>query len=86
MNVKRILRRFKDQYEVNHTYRFYSEQFKKYLNMHGIPNEPAAGEDDYTRLWKSLSKRVEPYSYRLFSHYMKEEKRKYIVPEDIGII
>lgn len=84
MNVKRILRRFKDQYEVNYTYRFYSEQFKKYLIMHEIPNEPAVGEDDYVRLWKSLSKRVEPYSYRLFSHYMKEEKRKYIVPEDIG--
>lgn len=84
MNVKKVFRKIKDKYEGNRTYRFYTEQFKKYLNNLGIPNEPAAGENDYVRLWKTLSKRIDPYSYRLFSHYMKEDEKIYIIPEDIG--
>ncbi len=42
----------------------------------------AKGEDDYIANWSRLTSRVEPYSYRFFSHYCGNDKN--IVPEDIG--
>jgi len=84
-SVKKLYKKAKFWYIDNHAYKFYSKQFKAYLEMNCIPNEPAEGEDEYIKNWKRLSSRVEPYSYRLFSKYfIEKEMRKYIVPEDIG--
>ena len=63
-------------------YRRYASQFKRYLEMHHFENKKAPGEDAYLELWHSLSKHVEPYSYRFFSHFCGFTPR--IVPEDIG--
>ena len=63
-------------------YRFYSSQFKRYLALHHFNDEKAPGEDAYLALWHSLSKHVEPYSYRFFRHFCGDTPR--IVPEDIG--
>jgi hypothetical protein len=61
---------------------FYSSQFKRYLELHHFDDEKAPGEDAYLALWHSLSKHVEPYSYRFFRHFCGDTPR--IVPEDIG--
>lgn len=45
-------------------YRRYASQFKRYLEMRHFENKTAPGEDAYLELWHSLSKHVEPYSYR----------------------
>ena len=60
----------------------YSRQFRKYLKLNGFPNRFAPGEDKYLDKWKVFGHNVEPYSYRLFSHYM--EACPDIVPENIG--
>lgn len=63
-------------------YRNYSAQFKWYLKIQGFDNKKADGEDEYIAKWSVLCKRVEPYSYRFFSHYCGNTPN--IVPEDIG--
>ena len=63
-------------------YRFYSSQFKRYLKLQGFENKKAQGEDEYIKKWSALCSRVEPYSYRFFSHYCGFNPN--IVPEDIG--
>lgn len=80
--MKGFLRSAKQWYDDRSTYRFYSSQFKKYLVMHGYSTGKAEGEDEYVRTWSRLTHRVDPYSYRLFSHYMGPNK--YILPEDVG--
>ena len=64
------------------TYCAYRRQFKRYLLRQGFKNTFVEGEDKYKELWSKLSRRVEPYSYRFFSHYCG--KTPYIIPEDIG--
>lgn len=63
-------------------FRFYSSQFKHYLEQQGFDNKEMPGEDAYIRKWSSLSKNVEPYSYRFFSHFCGPTPN--IIPEDIG--
>ena len=63
-------------------YRFYSSQFKNYIKIQGFQNEKVEGEDEYVSKWKVLSPRVEPFSYRFFSHYVGYSPN--IIPEDIG--
>ena len=63
-------------------YRFYSSQFKHYMELRGFADTEAPGEKDYVEKWRVLSKRVDPYSYRFFSHYCGYTPR--IIPEDIG--
>lgn len=63
-------------------YRFYSSQFKRYLTMHHFENKKMPGEDMYIKKWSALSSRIEPYSYRFFSHFCGYNPN--IVPEDIG--
>ena len=63
-------------------YRFYTSQFKRYLELHHFDDKKAPGEDAYLGLWHSLSKKVDPYSYRYFCHFCGYTPR--IVPEDIG--
>ena len=80
--MRRFLKKIKWWYNGRATYRFYSSQFKRYLTMHGYSDGKAEGEDEYVRTWSRLTHRVDPYSYRLFYHYMGPNK--YILPEDIG--
>jgi hypothetical protein len=63
-------------------YRIYSKQFKHYLELQHYENKKAIGEDAYLKKWKVLCNRVEPYSYRFFSHYCGNSPN--IIPEDIG--
>lgn len=59
-----------------------SKQFKSYIEICGYENHFIDGEKKYLELWKQLTKRVEPYSYRLFSHYMGNVPC--IIPDYIG--
>ncbi|MBR3453776.1 MAG: hexapeptide transferase [Bacteroidaceae bacterium] len=63
-------------------YKFFSGKFIEKLNELGFENKKAKGEDEYIKKWRALSPRVEPYSYRLYSHYCGFTPN--IVPEDIG--
>lgn len=63
-------------------YRRYSKQYKCYLKEQHFENKKAIGEDSYIKKWEVLCPRVEPYSYRFFSHYCGHSPN--IVPEDIG--
>lgn len=60
----------------------FKSQFKKWLKNQGFENKKYPGEDAYIAKWKQLSKRVEPYSYRFFSHYCGLTPD--IIPEDIA--
>lgn len=50
--------------------------------MHQFANKFIEGEDKYLEKWKQLSAKVEPFSYRFFSHYVGPCAD--IVPENIG--
>lgn len=63
-------------------YRIYTKHFLNCLKKNNLPNAKTLGEEQYLAKWKRLAKRVEPYSYRLFSHYCGQTPD--IVPEDIG--
>lgn len=63
-------------------YKLYSSRYKYYLELQHFENKKAEGEDVYLEKWKAISSRVEPYSYRFFSHYLGHTPN--IVPEDIG--
>lgn len=63
-------------------YSFYRRQFKRYLQMHHIPNVPQKGEKEYLSKWGgAFYAKIEPYSYRLFMRYTDSAN---IVPENIG--
>ena len=85
MDLKRIF--YKGQNAYKHIidyalYIMYSRQFKKYLRLNHLSIAKLAGEDGYISKWSAFGHKVEPYSYRLFSHYM--EACPDIVPENIG--
>lgn len=63
-------------------YKIYSRQYKHYLELQHFEDKKADGEEAYLQKWKALSPRVEPYSYRFFSHYLGYTPN--IIPEDIG--
>lgn len=63
-------------------YEFYSSQFKRYLEIQHFDTNKAVGEEVYQKKWSVLCNRVDPYSYRFFSHYCGFTPN--IVPEDIG--
>lgn len=63
-------------------YRLYSTQFLSYIKKLGLSQTKAEGEDEYLTKWRQLTDRIEPWSYRLFSHYCGQTP--YIVPEDVG--
>ena len=69
-------------YRHRRLYKVYSEQNKHRLELQHFENKKAEGEDAYLQKWGVLSSRVEPYSYRFFSHYCGPTPN--IVPEDIG--
>ena len=63
-------------------YKVCSKHYKQYLLKSGYPNCEQGGESVYIAKWKQLSNRVEPYSYRFFSHFCGQSED--IVPEDVG--
>ena len=63
-------------------YRSYSNQFKYYLKHLSIKHVPVSGDSEYLKKWSVFTPHVEPYSYRLFSHFMGTDA--HIIPEDIG--
>lgn len=63
-------------------YILYASRYKHYLELQHFENKKAEGEDVYLEKWKAISSRVEPYSYRFFSHYLGHTPN--IIPEDIG--
>lgn len=69
-------------YRHRRLYKVYSEQNKHRLELQHFENKKAEGEDAYLQKWGVLSSKVEPYSYRFFSHYCGPTPN--IVPEDIG--
>jgi len=59
----------------------YRRYYRRALERAGFPMGKAAGEEAYKAKWRQLSRWVEPYSYRLFSHYCGPTPD--IIPEDI---
>ncbi len=80
--IKRTLGEAVVWYRHYRHYNHYSNQFKHYLALHHFENKRTEGEDAYLDKWKKLCPRVEPYSYRFFSHYCGHTPN--IVPENIG--
>ena len=62
-------------------YALYRRHHRWLLRHNGFANRRAEGEDSYVSKWRQLSPLVEPYSYRLFSHYCGPTPD--IIPEDI---
>jgi len=63
-------------------YKTYSAQAKQWMESQHFENKKAEGEDAYLQKWKVFTPRVEPYTYRVFSHYMGYTPN--IIPADIG--
>ncbi len=59
----------------------YRRHHRWLLRHLGLPNRKAPGEQAYIDKWRQLAPCVEPYSYRLFSHYCGPNPD--IIPEDI---
>lgn len=80
--LKKSIKNTIDSRKLKRVFHFYSAQFKSYLAINGYPNITIDGENNYIEKWKVFGHEVEPYSYRLYSHYM--EPSSDIVPENIG--
>ena len=83
--VRRITNAIKSLFPTIHYVRkarMCADQYKSYLQELKYENKSIDGEDAYLKLWSQLTARVEPYSYRLFSHYMG--KVPHIIPDYIG--
>ncbi len=63
-------------------YKARSKQYHNILKRHFSPSQEVEGESDYLSLWKQLTDRVDPYTYRLFSRFMGNVP--YIIPDYIG--
>lgn len=66
----------------NRIYQARKVGYRNILKMHYDPELTVDGETGYFKLWRQLTKKIEPYSYRLFSHFMG--KVPYIIPDYIG--
>ena len=83
--IRRITNAIKSLFPTIHYVRkarMCADQYKSYLQELKYENKSIDGEDAYIKLWSQLTARVEPYSYRLFSHYMG--KVPHIIPDYIG--
>lgn len=66
----------------NRIYQARKVEYRNILKMHYDPELTVDGEDGYFKFWKQLTNKIEPYSYRLFSHFMGNVS--YIIPDYIG--
>lgn len=81
---KNTIWRLADNYLHHMSNKFLQKQWRSNCQKNSInPDEPAEGEEEYRSFWAQLDPNVEPYSYRLFSHYMGVTP--YVIPEYIGI-
>lgn len=87
--IKKILKasffRFYDSFSYRMMNKLFRNQWKRNLVMNQIdPSQKAEGEEEYIRFWQKAfgSKKVDVYSYRLFSHYMGNVP--HIIPEILG--
>ena len=83
--IRRITNAIKSLFSTIHYVRkarMCADQYKSYLQELKYENKSIDGENAYIKLWSQLTARVEPYSYRLFSHYMG--KVPHIIPDYIG--
>lgn len=62
----------KKQKEKDYLYRLYKNQFKRYLLDLGYEDKIAPGEEEWINKWSVFGAKVEPYSFRLFSHYLND--------------
>lgn len=71
------------EYKAKSHHDYCAAVFRERLERNNIPaDKPALGEEDYIRFWKQFHKRIEPYTYRLFSTLC--DNNPHIVPEDIA--
>ena len=56
--------------------------YRRIMRLNGISNRPVAGEDDYLKKWKRLSRLVAVEDYRLFSNYIQPSAD--LVPEAVS--
>lgn len=83
MNKKLILR-LADKYLHYKSNKVLKKQWRSNCKKNGIdPDKQAEGEDQYLSFWSQLDEKIEPYSYRLFSHY--GGGGSYVIPECLGI-
>lgn len=81
--MRQILINFFDNLLSKKHRNFLKKQWINNCRTNGIdPFKRIEGEEEYLSLWKRLDNDVEPYSYRLFSHYMEKGD---IVPESLGM-
>lgn len=66
----------------NRIYQARKAEYRNILKLHYDPEKAVDGEADYFKLWRQLTHKIEPYSYRLFSHFMGNVP--YIIPDYIG--
>lgn len=84
MHVKKLLFRLLEYYAVMHRRHHYCHRFQQNMRSLGIRNKAVPGESDYIRFWNQLTRHVEPYSFRLYSHFLTWDGKGNIIPEDIG--
>lgn len=85
MEIARVIKDFVYKFQFLTKIGFYIKfkyHFKRLININNYDNCKYPGEENYKKKWKQLSKRIEPYSYRFFSHYCGLDPD--IIPEDIG--
>lgn len=66
----------------NRKYKARKTEYYNILKLHNDPELKADRESQYFQLWSQLTNKIEPYSYRLFSHYMGNVPC--IIPDYIG--
>lgn len=82
MRIKSLLKKIVKSYISYRNYKECGNQFSVNIKKNGFENTKAVGEDDYIKFWRQFSNLVDPYSYRFYSHYLKENKR--IIPGGLG--
>lgn len=80
--LDKAIHRVRGERQKRECYKFYSSQFKRYLEIQHFDSKKAEGEEAYRKKWSVLCNRVDPYTYRFFCHFCGFTPN--IVPEDIG--
>lgn len=77
--MKKVLRKLAGERLYTHLH--YRRHYRRLINLNGFRQGRTEGEEEYIAKWRQLSRWVEPYGYRLFSHFCGPTPD--IVPEDI---
>lgn len=83
MSIKSSITKILYKSQIKRGSKSLSNHFKKLLTDLGYnPDEAIDGEEAYLKRWAVFGYPIEPYSYRLFSHYCGNDDR--IVPEFVS--